>query len=47
LTGYKKLHEIEFVETLPRVPSGKILRRELKELERARRAVLKQQETAR
>jgi len=47
LTGYKKLHEVEFVETLPRVPSGKILRRELKELERARRAVLKQQETAR
>lgn len=47
LTGYKKLHEVEFVETLPRVPSGKILRRELKELERARRTVLKQQETAR
>jgi len=47
LTGYKKLHEVEFVETFPRVPSGKILRRELKELERARRAVLKQRETAR
>ena len=38
LTGYKKLHEVEFVEDLPKIPSGKILRRELKELERARRA---------
>jgi acyl-CoA synthetase (AMP-forming)/AMP-acid ligase II len=38
VTGYKKLHEVEFVETLPKLPSGKILRRELKELERARRA---------
>lgn len=38
LTGYKKLHEVEFVETLPKLPSGKILRRELKELERARRS---------
>jgi len=38
LTGYKKLHEVEFVEALPKLPSGKILRRELRELERARRA---------
>jgi len=38
LTGYKKLHEVEFVETLPKLPSGKILRRELRELERARSA---------
>jgi len=38
LTGYKKLHEVEFVESLPKLPSGKILRRELKELERARHA---------
>ena len=38
LTGYKKLREVEFVETLPKLPSGKILRRELKALERARRA---------
>ncbi|MGZ3625873.1 MAG: AMP-binding enzyme, partial [Ktedonobacteraceae bacterium] len=38
LTGYKKLHEVEFVETLPKLASGKILRRELKELERARHA---------
>jgi long-chain acyl-CoA synthetase len=38
LTGYKKLHEVEFVESLPKIPSGKILRRDLRELERARRA---------
>jgi len=38
LAGYKRLHEVEFVESLPKIPSGKILRRELKELERARRA---------
>jgi acyl-CoA synthetase (AMP-forming)/AMP-acid ligase II len=38
LTGYKKLHEVEFVENLPKIPSGKILRRELKELERVRYA---------
>ena len=31
-------HEVEFVEAIPRNPSGKILRRELKERERARRA---------
>jgi long-chain acyl-CoA synthetase len=39
LTGYKKLHKVEFVASLPKIPSsGKILRRELKELERARGA---------
>lgn len=39
LTGYKKLHEVEFVESLPKIPSsGKILRRELKKLERERSA---------
>jgi long-chain acyl-CoA synthetase len=38
LAGYKKLREVEFVEALPKLPSGKILRRELRELERARRA---------
>jgi long-chain acyl-CoA synthetase len=38
LTGYKKLREVEFVETLPKLASGKILRRELKALERARHA---------
>jgi acyl-CoA synthetase (AMP-forming)/AMP-acid ligase II len=37
LAGYKKLHEVEFVEALPKIPSGKILRRELRELERERR----------
>jgi len=38
LTGYKKLREVEFVEALPKIPSGKILRRELKKLEKARHA---------
>jgi long-chain acyl-CoA synthetase len=38
LAGYKKIHVIEFIDAIPKVPSGKILRRELKELERARRA---------
>ncbi|MBX5450249.1 class I adenylate-forming enzyme family protein [Thermogemmatispora sp.] len=37
LAGYKKLHLVEFIEAIPRVPSGKILRRQLKERERARR----------
>lgn len=38
LANYKKLHYVEFIDAIPKVPSGKILRRELKELERARRA---------
>jgi len=38
LAGYKKLHEVEFIDAIPKVPSGKILRRELKERERALRA---------
>jgi long-chain acyl-CoA synthetase len=37
LAGYKKLHEVEFIDAIPKVPSGKILRRELKERERALR----------
>jgi len=37
LAGYKKLHVVEFIDAIPKVPSGKILRRELKERERARR----------
>lgn len=37
LAGYKKLHAVEFIDAIPKVPSGKILRRELKERERARR----------
>ena len=36
LANYKKLHAIEFIEAIPRVPSGKILRRVLKERERSR-----------
>lgn len=38
LAGYKKLHVIEFIEVIPKNASGKILRRELKEREKARRA---------
>ncbi len=34
LAGYKKVHIIEFIDAIPKVPSGKILRRELKEKER-------------
>lgn len=33
---YKKVREIEFVDAIPKTPSGKILRRELIERERAR-----------
>src|SRR3990170_4432874 len=35
---YKKVREIEFVEAIPKTPSGKILRRELIEQERAKSA---------
>jgi long-chain acyl-CoA synthetase len=35
---YKKVREIEFVDAIPKTPSGKILRRELIEQERARSA---------
>jgi len=38
LAGYKKLHYVEFIDAIPKVASGKILRRELKERERALRA---------
>jgi long-chain acyl-CoA synthetase len=38
LAGYKKIHMVEFIEKIPKVASGKILRRELKELEKTRRA---------
>ena len=38
LAGYKKLHYVEFIDIIPKVPSGKILRRELKERERVLRA---------
>jgi acyl-CoA synthetase (AMP-forming)/AMP-acid ligase II len=33
---YKKVREVEFVDAIPKTPSGKILRRELIEAERAR-----------
>ena len=35
---YKKVREIEFVAAIPKTPSGKILRRELIEQERAKTA---------
>jgi acyl-coenzyme A synthetase/AMP-(fatty) acid ligase len=35
---YKKVREIEFVDAIPKTPSGKILRRELIERERAKNA---------
>ncbi len=38
VAGYKRLHAVEFVTSLPRTPSGKLLRRELKERERAEQA---------
>ncbi len=41
LAGYKKIHTVEFIEAIPKVASGKILRRELKDLEKARRAAQK------
>ena len=37
LAGYKKIHLVEFIDAIPKVASGKILRRELKERERALR----------
>jgi acyl-CoA synthetase (AMP-forming)/AMP-acid ligase II len=37
LAGYKKLHEVEFIDAIPKVASGKILRRELKAREKALR----------
>ncbi len=36
LAGYKTLHEVEFVDAIPKTASGKILRRVLKEQERQR-----------
>ena len=36
LAGYKTLHEVQFVEAIPKTASGKILRRVLKEDERKR-----------
>lgn len=38
LAGYKRLHFVEFIDAIPKNASGKILRRELKEREKALRA---------
>lgn len=38
LAGYKRVHIVEFIDTIPKTASGKILRRDLKERERARTA---------
>jgi acyl-CoA synthetase (AMP-forming)/AMP-acid ligase II len=35
LSGYKRIHFIEFLDSIPKTTSGKILRRELKEREKA------------
>jgi long-chain acyl-CoA synthetase len=37
LAGYKRIHMIEFLEVVPKTASGKILRRNLKDMEKARR----------
>jgi long-chain acyl-CoA synthetase len=36
LADYKRVREVEFIDKVPRTASGKILRRELAERERAR-----------
>ena len=38
LAGYKKVQIIEFIDAIPKTASGKILRRELKDREKARSA---------
>ena len=35
VAAYKKVREVEFIDAIPKNPSGKILRRELKEKERS------------
>lgn len=37
LAGYKKVHQVEIVTAIPKNASGKILRRDLREMEKARR----------
>ncbi|HLZ60559.1 MAG TPA: AMP-binding protein [Ktedonosporobacter sp.] len=37
LAGYKRVHIVEFIDVIPKTASGKILRRELKEREKALR----------
>ena len=41
LAGYKRMHFIEITTSIPKTASGKILRRDLKEMERAKRAAAK------
>ncbi|HEV2010906.1 MAG TPA: hypothetical protein VGS17_07775 [Candidatus Limnocylindria bacterium] len=36
ITDYKRVREVEFIDKVPRMASGKILRRELAERERAK-----------
>ena len=36
LAGYKNLREVEFIDAIPKNPSGKLLRRVLKDRERAK-----------
>jgi acyl-CoA synthetase (AMP-forming)/AMP-acid ligase II len=38
LSDYRRVREVEFIEQVPRTASGKILRRELAERERAKAA---------
>ena len=38
ISDYKRVREVEFIDKVPRTASGKILRRELLEKERARAA---------
>ena len=33
ISGYKRIREVEFVDSLPRTPAGKLLRRVLREKE--------------
>ena len=37
---FKRLHFVEFIDAIPKTASGKILRRDLKELERRRVAAI-------
>ena len=36
VAGFKKIREVEFIDEIPKSPSGKILRRVLSDMERAR-----------
>ena len=47
LAGYKKIHSVEFIDVIPKVASGKILRRELKERENTVRKTYPQRDAVR